>query len=536
MRACDITQVVPLVFEQAGISDLKTACQMMQVSKAFKAAMSSCEPCLHVELLVGGLEDLEKVAEFTFWLQKNSHLIKDLFLDYCKPEPEPGAWRAAQSMLSFAFSSAGAICSPLRMQAAVTARGNFSHVMISSLPPSNLTTLRVPRATVSELQQPSLVSSMQQLTALQKLRLAVVHPREGDQGDLGDLNGERVLKLVPSGFLSTLQGLHSLRTVDLTIYNCTWPSLRCLPSLVQELSIFTMPGRCLLDIPQLTCLQKLRVQASGGIAEGSAFPPSVPVVTFSRTPLPADPCRLLAGVQQLHCTGSEVQAVDVLVQLSALQSLTQLSLSYDTLQSAAAAAPAWRHLQQLRSLKVYRLAIVGLDSAERWHAVLEGIGEAQGLTCLGMDIPDSPLPLPWGETIARIRNLDQLRLVLGNADRQNMLHLRMLTQPTGLKLYFNDMDDGTAAAVLLQLTNLRSLELSGGVGIANQVQMSDAVLPVLAQLKGLRDLKLSLPGVTENSLPLLEGLTQLEWFGMRLSHQSLEHLGCVLRCKVCLAL
>ena len=527
-----MAQILPLVFEQAKIADLRTACRMMQVSKAFKAAMSCCEPCLKVQLVVMSWEQLKRIAEFTFWLQRSSHLIKNVILDY--GTPEPGPWRTAQSMLSFAFSSAASTGKPLRMQAAVIAHGEFSPEMLSSLPPSILTALTVPNVTISQLQHPSVVSSMQQLTALQVLKLSVVEAREPD---VVDEDGGMVPKLVPAGFLSSLQGLNSLRTVALTGFNCAWPSLQCLPPSIQELDIFTASGRCLLDIPQLTSLQKLDVSAAMGIAEGSALPPSVPVVTFSKTPLPAEPCQLLAGVQQLECNWRDVQPADVLVQLSALRSLTRLSLVYNTLQSAAAAAPAWHRLQQLRSLGIgYRsYGYFRLDTAEHCHVVLEGIGKAQSLTSLDVTLPDSILLVPSGKTIAQLRNLEQLALMQKTADRQDMLHLRALTQLTELKLYFTDMDDATAAAVLLQLTNLRSLKLRQwpARAIEPQVLMSDAVLPAIAQLKGLRDLTLGLRGVNENSLPLLEGLTQLTRLGVGLCQQSLEHLGRVLRCKVC---
>ena len=469
------------------------------------------------------------MAGFAFWLQRNGHLIKDLVLDY-NQQVGQGACRAAETMLSFAFSSAASFGKRLRMRGAVIVHGLVSPGMITSLPSSNLRALSVRNVTLTDLQQRSVASSMQQLTALETLEVRLTYDFA-----VGGMDGEgSVEEVVPARFLPALQGLSSLRTVALTGFNCTSPSLQCLPPSIQKLKIFELTSRVImLDIPQLTCLQELSVLAAGGITEGSALPPSVPVVSFLNTPLPADPCRLLAGVQQLDMiTGCHVQPADVLVELSALTSLTQLSIGYTSAESAAAAAPAWRHLQQLRSLEV-SMVRMGPREQYQYQAVLEGIEKAGQLTSLILRLSVYTLPLPWGENIAQLRNLQQLVVEQGNAVRQDMLHLRALTQLTELKLYFASMDDGTAAAVLTQLTNLRSLSLNQEVENAEHGQMSDAVLPALAQLKGLRDLKLELPGVNESSLPLLEGLTQLTQLEVGLCQQSLEHLARVLRCKVC---
>jgi hypothetical protein len=136
--------------------------------------------------------------------------------------------------------------------------------------------------------------------------------------------------------------------------------------------------------------------------------------------------------------------------------------------------------------------------------------------------------LPWAVHIAQLQDLQQLSVAYVNSSREDMLELMKLTQLTALGLNRCSMDDAAAVAVLGRLTNLRSLKLAQGV--TQQEQMSDAVVPVLEQLKGLREL--SLTGIGKNSVELLEGLTQLTRLGVMFYQERRQRLGRVLRCKV----
>ena len=367
---------------------------------------------------------------------------------------------------------------------------------------------------------PALPSSLQQLTGLQKLALTAL-----EESDDGEEEGEgRAIEQLPMGLLSSLQALTRLTRVELAASGpCTWQTLQYLPKSVQQLKVGVESGGCMLDIPQLTSLQELEVT---GFAEGSALPPSVPVVRISDPLLPEDPCRLLAGVQQLEIQGFNGPA-DTLIKLSALQSLTSISILCRTLRSAAAAAPAWHGLHQLRSLTVHCYSGV---SRQRAAAVLEAIATAKGLTSLELDLSRG-CTLPCAVHIAQLPNLLDLTLVHGGSSRQDMLQLRKLTQLTALELRWCSIDDGTAAAVLARLTNLRTLRLRQLQCPHGQV-MSDAVLPVIEQLKSLRSLSLALPGVTQDSLELIEGLTQLTRLGVVLDPQDQCGLAHRLRCRV----
>ena len=327
----DIGQVLALVFEQAGISDPKTACRMLQVSKACKAAMSCCQPCLEVNLQLGeGLESLKAIADFTFWLQRNGHLIKDLCL--LDNEAEQGAYRAAESMLSFAFLSAASNGNSLNLRSVTADCELFSPAMLASLPAHSLTSLSARDIDLRQLLQPSYAASMQQLTALQTLELSVCLDVQLSDEETSEGVAGPPVKLGPIAFLRNLQNLNSIRELALDLDSCKWPSLQCLPPSVQVLKLsvrhgLIRGGKCLLDFPQLTGLQRLNVYSPGGIAEGSVLPPSVPLVNLNRTPLPADACRLLAGVQQLDMAVYAPSPGDALEQLRALRSLTMLSLT-----------------------------------------------------------------------------------------------------------------------------------------------------------------------------------------------------------------
>ena len=496
----ELTDVLPLVFERARLADARTACRVMQLSKAYKAAMTCCEPCIHVRLLVDGSESLEKVAGFASWMQRHGRLVKQLALG-TPNEPEPGACRAAESMLSFALSLAASNGSTFRFHQVVIESDILSPALVSSLAAHSITSLHLPVISVAKLRVPALSSSLQQLTGLQKLALrAWADPDDGEN----EVEG-RAIEQLPMGLLSSLQTLTRLTRVELAASGpCTWQTLQYLPSSVQQLQVSVDSVSCMLDIPQLTSLQELDVIAAG-FAEGSALPPSVPVMRIRESQLPEDPCRLLAGVQQLHIRGLD-ESAERLAQLSALQSLTSMSMSCYSLTSAAAAAPAWGRLCQLQSLTVY---CDGEVSDQQYSAVLQAIATAKGLTSLEFRF-SACCPVPCAVHIAQLPNLLNLKLLHAGSSRQDMLQLRKLTQLTALELRWCSIDDGTAAAVLGRLTNLRTLLLRQATGKV----MSDAVLPAIEQLKSLRSLSLGLPGFTDGTLELLEGLTQLTRLGL----------------------
>jgi hypothetical protein len=143
----------------------------MQVSKACRAALSCCDPCLDVELHVKGSESLETVAGFASWVQENGHLVKTLRLGGDDDEPEPGLRQAAESMISLALKLSATTKAPLRLEAFVTNFPSFRSGLISSLPASSMTSLHLKCVNLATLQHPGLDASLQQLVGLRELTL-----------------------------------------------------------------------------------------------------------------------------------------------------------------------------------------------------------------------------------------------------------------------------------------------------------------------------------------------------------------------------
>jgi Leucine-rich repeat (LRR) protein len=334
--------------------------------------------------------------------------------------------------------------------------------------------------------------------------------------------------------MSSLQVLTRLQKVYLGVYDgCRWPTLRHLPPSVQKLELWASgrvgSGKCLVDITQLIGLKELKVTAADGFAEGSALPACAPVVILSETPLPERPWQLLAGVQQLQIYRPDDKPAGGIAQLSRLQSLTSLSLSCRSTSYAAAAAAAWKHLPQLQSLHFSMNCVRSPENQSKCEDFVRAISMVKSLTSLRVTLP-LETTLPWAVYIAQLQNLQQLILVGVNSSRQDLMQLRKMTQLRTLGLYRCSMDDAAAVAVFSRLTNLQSLKVIQGN--KKVVNMSDAVIPALEQLKGLRQLSLSVPGVGENSVVLLEGLTQLTGLGVMLSQERRQQLGRVLGCRV----
>jgi Leucine-rich repeat (LRR) protein len=145
---------------------------------------------------------------------------------------------------------------------------------------------------------------------------------------------------------------------------------------------------------------------------------------------------------------------------------------------------------------------------------------------------------PYGKYFAQLQNLQELFLWDANLSRKDMLLLRNSTQLTVLDLTHCSIDDGTAAGLLGSLTALESLTLVQRPDWdwpGRHVLMSDVILPIIeSQLKSLRYLDLRSPGVSDASVELLEGLTQLTELNVyRLSGHNVDRLRQVLPgCRV----
>jgi hypothetical protein len=512
----DITQVLPLVLEHGDMTCPAAVCSLLLLSKPVKEALESqCEckvpACLEVRVLVKRESLGTTVSGFAHWLAQHSHLVRKLTL-VSSPvlladlKEEKNIYTAAETMISLAFSSAAAAALNGLPPGLDTFEGDpdcsCAPAMLSSLPARSLKSLKLDMA-ITQLAAPSLPGIFQRFSNLQTLVLRVAGP------------GEVELPQMPAGFCTdTLSGLSNLKYLELEACSCIFPSLGGLPVSIETLRLRAYGAKCLLDIQHLTSLQTLHVEADEGIVEGSSLPQSLLTATFEDTPMPADGHSLLP----------------------ALQGLQDLRLHYPDILSAAGGAAVWGSLPHLRTLQVQDDLEGEADDVE-CQAVLEGMARATSLTSVVLCLSSSRSGLPCGVHIAQLQNLQELVLKHARSSRQDMLHLRELTQLTSLKLMYCSIDDATTAEVLGSLTGLKSLVLVQ----SNLVQpqqlriVTDAIVPVIKyQLKGLRDLELHLPGVNEGSVGLLEGLTQLTKLKVGgLSEHSVERLRQVLvGCKV----
>ena len=560
----DVTQVLPLVLEHGLITNPATVCSLLPVSRALKQTLVSCQPCLEV-LICSELESLGKVSGFASWLRRYGHLVRTLSYTPSLSDQE-GVSRACETMISLGFSLAAASGVPLGLQSFEAENGCCSPAILASLPASSITYLEL-AMTPAQIAIPSLPLIFQefnkqtnknlrcgnrkgllsrndqthhrmgpktmesrppskrntqadiQLCNLQELSLRADGSKDG-RGPWGQLGGGEqggVLQLSVGFLSSALYGLTSLKDVALRTDGWNWPSLQGLPPSLEILKLRTSGAECLLDIAHLTSLRTLQLQAEEGIAEGSSLPPSLHAATFLDTPLTAHTCSLLSALQQLSVGVTSEHPSDSLLGLSGLPNLQELSLTYTRLPSAAAAAAAWASLPQLRALEV-QATKPALET--EWAAVLTGIGTAKSLTSLSLVLRKHP---DWISLhhVVQLQNLQALTLAHCGCSREDMLQLRRLTQLTALELKWCNVDDATAMEVLGSLTGLQSLVLrntplfdgSDSEESSEDYEeniVTDAIVPFIKyQLKGLKELYLHVPGVTDRSLRLLEGLSQL---------------------------
>jgi Leucine-rich repeat (LRR) protein len=115
---------------------------------------------------------------------------------------------------------------------------------------------------------------------------------------------------------------------------------------------------------------------------------------------------------------------------------------------------------------------------------------------------------------------------------RDMLSLKRLTQLKALDMSLCSLSDVTAVELLGSLAGLKSLRLWQKKWSQESLLLcieTDAILPVIkSHLQGLRDLDMDLPGISDASVELLEGLTQLTKLTSRLSGHSVDWLRQVL--------
>jgi Leucine-rich repeat (LRR) protein len=308
---------------------------------------------------------------------------------------------------------------------------------------------------------------------------------------------------IPNGFLSLLHSLTHLTHLKLDAGDYTWGSLQTLPQSLREADL-TTTGDCLVDLAHLSCLTSLALNAPHGFATGSAFPNSLTHLDLQDTPLSRVPVltKLLSHVQNLSLYYLEEELAELPAELGVLPSLQTVKLTCMKYSAAAAGSAAWRSLAQLHGLSIQSVYDDEEDGDDVGQ-ILTDLAAATSLTSLRLWL--TATDRPCGVHLGHLRNLRYLDVTGIHRSRQDMLHLRSLTQLTKLELADCILDDGVAFMLISNLTGLRSLVLQ------NNLHMTDAVLSaIVVHLRGLEVLEFVVEtGLTSASAVLLSELTEL---------------------------
>ena len=512
-------------------------------------------------------EDLAQLAAFTSWLKEYGSLLHSLTVGL-RMAASPAQVAVAENLIIQALELAAAKGRPLLLQK-LWKSFLLNSSCLPSLPAASLTSLSLhglspsPKTTRAlatglgcltglctldmigifvpsnpETFPASCLSGLQQLTSLTQLTvhgLACVWEAGIEQHFPGQLKS-----LMFRGYDADsldIRHLTCLQKLDFSSRKAL--TLQHLPQQLSNIDLHTH-AECELRLSHVTGLRSLSLEAMGGIVGTSSLPSSLTSLSLADTPLPSfGVADLLANVLELkYSTGKPVPSA-VFEDLGRARALKNLSLSYTTVAAAAAVAAQWKQLPQLRSLFLRRMDPEDLDEGEQGEEemdVLEAMplivqeaGLARSLTRLELNMHD--WDFACGEHLAHLSNLQVLELASLSTSREDLLQLKALTQLTDLSLCHVDVDDATLVRLLYSFTQLRKLRLE------ECEHLSDALVPVIAhQLKGLRELTLSLESLNDESIPLLVELTQLSTLnvynsGLTLGMSVREALGSY-RCAV----
>jgi Leucine-rich repeat (LRR) protein len=258
----------------------------------------------------------------------------------------------------------------------------------------------------------------------------------------------------------------------------------------------------------MTSLASIIIDACKGFMAGSSLPENLPALELRKTPLPPGTANLLKGLEALTMLDIPTQPPAVWGQLRALTNLQDLYLSYNSLESAAAAAPVWGDLPSLQTLEVRPASArvvnghMEVEDLGCLPSIVSKLASATSLQRLTLDMGNSSLPC--GIHLANLTGLQTLHIHMSKAGKEDLLQLTKLSQLTHLSLLSVEIDDALFACLVGNLTKLQSL-------VILRTSLSIVALVIIAyQLKSLQSLQLGFTdAVTDESLPYLLQLTKL---------------------------
>jgi hypothetical protein len=537
----------------------KLLCAAALACKAWNVAVQQCRACNTV-ITINTTAPLPWFCSFARWLPKHAPLVKSITSNdsnSCCVEYEVYGldWQshleAAQQILQQALQLAAA---PALVAARLSAAAVAGHSAAPPAPQQQLQGLQLVSFDSDWLVAPAVLAALP-AHSLTSLNLDLDFTAAKTPVGLG-VNGMAVAAALAR--LSSLQhlclgsGLGFVISRDVTAACCAsiaqLSQLRSLslhgfwqhaeeplqqllsqPLQLQELKLELMLVRKWQSALDMTALSRLTMfSSSSWLSSGFVFPAQLQELSVWRCSSASTFAAAVAPLQQLtwlqlDATFKDVQA---LAQLSELEALQDLSLSYEVDQdaaiTAAVTAAAWPQLSALRSPSVdFERPI----SSRQMAALLAGLAAATSLEHLTLsrfkvyEDGHEDEDLDWDELdavtlpaaicgsltgLTRLRHLSLFNsfLVLDDA-----LALTALTGLTGLNLQgvHAGVTDVVATALACSLRQLRDLNLSA-------CQLGDAVcLAAIGQLTQLTKLTLwAVEGVTERGLSLLTNLSCLQ--------------------------
>ena len=494
----DILAVLPVICHRSGLSDYKTACRMLVVSKDWRTILLQCQPWVVVDIGITGASAVGNLTTgFASWLEVYGRILSKLTLSTYTTERY--LLNAADHIVGSSIQLAGFAGKPVGLQC-LSMDYLEAPRLLRSLPAATLTSLTVQKLIPTYPSISYLAPSIQHLTNLRSCDLEF------------KIRSSRAAGVaIPPSCFSSLSMLIRLSSLQLSAEGNSLGRLQRLPPQLQQLTILEA-GQLSVDASALTMLTALDLAADGGISTETRLPTSLSSLNLTGTPLQPGLLPVLSSVRKLSLESASQHSSVGLAELHHLPHLQSIKMSF-TGSPAAAAAAAWKQLPQLQELHIdlmdeegndHTNSDAGIDSMDqRSSVILPGLAAATQLTRLSLSTDDDDLPCC--NYVAQLSNLQELELSGVCGLRKDVLTLRALTKLTMLCLMDSSLDDAAAGGLICSLRNLRLLKL---IECPN---LSDAILPAMAaQLRGLRELCLrDLGEWSESSVDLLVELTQL---------------------------
>ena len=534
----DVLGVLPFVAQQ--ISGTMDMCNCLQVCKPWNECLSECPPSISVTI-IGTKHTQRKTAAVASWLQQYGNLVQYLEIVHIGEDDEDliDAAAVAESLIAQGLQLAAAKLRALQL-IKVYKEGLYTSAFLSGLAAAKLAILRLVHLRADADCKQALACGLGRLRSVRELALecaggdmdeGTVFPASCLSGlkQLSNLTSLSLagntyqwqsgleehlpvnLKIISMHSLEAITGdLRRLSSLSSLVVHCDRASLSQLPPQLQQLGVYTS-RECLLSLSSVTGLSSLTASAPRGLPSGCSFPPNLTALTLVETPLPAGVSVLLSQVVSLTMTAIPAQPAAPWKQLGALSSLQKLSLSYNSLVSAAATAAAWGNLRSLQSLQVDDIYLGGFDlpldeeAREFLATIVSSIGSARSLQRLCVDLCGTDIAC--GVHISNLSRLQSLDLSSSITGKLDLLQLTKVSQLTELVMAdVTHLDDAVCASLACALTLLVRLQLGGP-------SLGDVCLVIIGhQLKRLQSLKLGLgKPVTDTSLPCLLQMTQLSW-------------------------